>query len=261
MSLYVHQSKYDAKCQAGSGFSPHHARISTIAAWFFCGGILKNFGVALLRVESSSIKNQILIPVKNRALCVLLIVLIAGSCKKDEAVENAAPPASNTPGYKEYIIPKGDHYALQNDFRPTRIRQLKFSVLFDSSCIYSTTKAYNTEDVNKLYGFSDCNTQHHLNSARFGWRWTGRELEILAYCYADSVRQIKPLGVIAIGKPAEMSICVEAENYVFELNGSAALMQRRCSTEYAEGYQLYPYFGGDEVAPHEVRIRIRENNL
>ena len=195
---------------------------------------------------------------KDRILCVLLMALMATSCTKDAAIENAAPPANNHPGYKEFIIPKGEHYALENDFRSTRVRQLKFSVVFDSSCIYNTAKGANSSDVNKLYGFSDCNTQHHVNSARFGWRWTGRELEILAYCYVDSVRQIKPLGTISIGKPAEMSISVEPESYVFELNGSAALMPRHCSGEYAEGYQLYPYFGGDETAPHEIRIRIRE---
>lgn len=213
--------------------------------------IIKNFEDALLRVESSSIKTKSC-PVKNCILCVLLIALIAMSCTKESP---AGAPVSND--YKEFIIPKGEHYALQNDFRTTRIQKLKFSVLFDSSCIYSI-KGSNATDVNKLYGFSDCNMQHHLNSARFGWRWNGRELEILAYCYIDSMRQITLLGTIDIGKPAEMSITVQPENYVFELNGSAALMQRHCSGEYAEGYQLYPYFGGDEVAPHEIKIKIKE---
>jgi hypothetical protein len=206
-----------------------------------------------MRVESSSINNQTR-TLKNLILCVLLTALLASSCKKD-----AAPAANDADAYKEYIIPKGEHYALQNNYRSTHIRQLKFTVLFDSSCIYSNEKNYNTADVNKLYGFSDCNTQHHQNSARFGWNWAGGELDIYAYCYVDSVRQIRSLGPAPIGKPIDMSITVQEENYVFRMNGTTTLMPRHCSLEYADGYQLYPYFGGDEVAPHEITIRIKEN--
>lgn len=182
-------------------------------------------------------------------MCVLLLAF-ASSCKKDTV------PADT---YKEYVIPQGGHYAVGNDFRSTRIHQLKFSALFDSSCIYTTIKDYNTSDVNKLYGFSDCNTQHQVNSARFGWRWTGNALEVLAYCYVDSVRQIRSIGTVAINQAAEMSIAAEPENYIFKLNGNTVTMPRHCSTEYAEGYQLYPYFGGDEAAPHEIKIKIKEN--
>ena len=186
---------------------------------------------------------------KNRFVCTLLLALLIASCKK----------ATVTPDtYKEYIIPQGEHYALNNDFRTIKLHQLKFTALFDSSCIYTTTKDYNAGDVNKLYGFSDCNTMHHVNSARFGWRWTGHELEILVYCYVDSARVIQSLGNIAIGRDAHMSITVQPENYLFELNGVAVTMPRHCSTDSAEGYQLYPYFGGDEVAPHEIRIRIKQ---
>jgi len=35
-------------------------------------------------------------------------------------------------------------------------------------------------------------------------------------------------------------------------------MPRESTTTMAEGYQLYPYFGGDETAPHDIFIWIEK---
>jgi len=35
-------------------------------------------------------------------------------------------------------------------------------------------------------------------------------------------------------------------------------MSRASSTATAVGYKLYPYFGGDEAAPHDINIWIKE---
>jgi hypothetical protein len=35
-------------------------------------------------------------------------------------------------------------------------------------------------------------------------------------------------------------------------------MTRESKTEKAEGYKLFPYFGGDETAPHNISIWIKE---
>src|SRR5690606_41284654 len=63
----------------------------------------------------------------------------------------------------------------------------------DSSCVYKNPHPENQDDINKLYGFSDCTSLHHANSARFGWNWKDGALRIHAYCYVDSVRQYKEL--------------------------------------------------------------------
>lgn len=192
----------------------------------------------------------------NRYLCVLIALLaIACNKSKDLPVNNDQPSGD---GYTTYLIKKGNHYSENNDHRSVRISTLRFTALFDSSCIYSTVNSVNMGDINKLYGFSDCNAAHHQSSARFGWRWNGKSIEISAYCYVNGERMSKPLGTIALSKAAEMSISVAGDQYIFELNGKQESMPRACSGAYAEGYQLYPYFGGDEVAPHDVRILIKE---
>ncbi|HYE55491.1 MAG TPA: hypothetical protein VD996_11630 [Chitinophagaceae bacterium] len=163
-----------------------------------------------------------------------------------------------TPGYTRYIIPGGSHYASENTYRALRLKKLTFNTIFDSSCIYNIQVKENAGDINKLYGFSDCNTAHHENSARFGWRWFNDELQIFAYGYAGGTRHWKQMGAIPIGTAVTMSIALEQRHYVFELNGKTERLPRNCAAEYAEGYRLYPYFGGDEAAPHEIRIWIRE---
>ncbi|MGB8193444.1 MAG: hypothetical protein WCF67_16045 [Chitinophagaceae bacterium] len=195
----------------------------------------------------------------NRILCVLL-TCFSFACNKqvETATENTNAPSSQ---YIEYIIKKGNHYTERNEYRALHLSSLQFTVLFDSSCIYNTARESNADDINKLYGFSDCSTPHHENSARFGWRWNGNGLEIHAYCYNNNNRQSKYLGNIPIGQPVNMSITIEGAAYVFEINGRKEKMQRHCSGPVAEGYQLYPYFGGDETAPHDVRVLIKDAAL
>ena len=44
------------------------------------------------------------------------------------------------------------------------------------------------------------------------------------------------------------------DKYVFELDGVKTMMPRGSNTPTAEGYLLFPYFGGDETAPHDIVI-------
>jgi hypothetical protein len=41
------------------------------------------------------------------------------------------------------------------------------------------------------------------------------------------------------------------------VNGKTLFLPRHCSGTYRR-YRLYPYFGGDEVAPHDITIKITE---
>ncbi|MDX5422996.1 MAG: hypothetical protein LPK14_12135, partial [Hymenobacteraceae bacterium] len=115
----------------------------------------------------------------------------------------------------------------------------------------------NQADINKLYGLSDCSTDHHTNSARFGWRWYENRLEIHAYTYLNTVRRSALIGTVALGAPATYELQLKDGEYLFILNGKRLALPRAC-TGKGEGYQLYPYFGGDETAPHDISIVIKE---
>lgn len=161
--------------------------------------------------------------------------------------------------YTSYTIPAGAQYCEQEHFETIATNAIYFTVLFDSSAVYTTKNTSNQADINKLYGFSDNRAHHHSFSARFGWRWYNNKLTLHGYIYNDSVREYKELGAIAIGKPARCAILVRKDQYAFVLNGDTTHMRRTSKTDRAEGYRLYPYFGGDEYAPHKITIQIRED--
>lgn len=107
-----------------------------------------------------------------------------------------------------YIIHTGAQYCDENNFKSVTSTELKFNVKFYSSAIYTTVAPGNQYDINKLYGFSDNNADHHQFSARFGWRWSAGALQLFGYVYNEGVRRSKELGTITIGSENFCSIKV-----------------------------------------------------
>jgi hypothetical protein len=130
-------------------------------------------------------------------------------------------------------------------------------VIFDSSAIYSTVDLSNQGDINKLLGFSDCGTNHQENSARLGWSWNGNELIIYAYAYVNKVRISKTLGPIELNKPFACSVKAEEGFYVFKAGNMIDSIPRYCNIYTGTRYKLFPYFGGDETASHDIKIAIQ----
>jgi hypothetical protein len=118
----------------------------------------------------------------------------------------------------------------------------------------------NQADINKLYGFTEDNlTNDHYNSARIGWRWYHEELQLMGYCYNEgqvSYGLIK--GNIELGKEVFCSIKKDDGKYIFSVDGSIFTLPRKSTSSKFAGFKLYPYFGGDETAPHEIKILIKD---
>jgi len=160
--------------------------------------------------------------------------------------------------FVKYTIAKGAQYCDKNTFAAVNYDQLAFVVKFDSSAIYKTVNPANQNDINKLYGFSDNDADHHQYSARFGWRWSNNALRLFGYIYNKGVMSYKELGTVAIGTENSCSIKVTSGAYIFTLNGKSQSMPRLSTSIKGSGYKLYPYFGGDEIAPHAISIWIKE---
>jgi len=188
-----------------------------------------------------------------------IIVLCAAVCSctknNNEIIINKLTPQGN---FKTYTISAGQHSCSDNVFIPTSLNELKFKVKFDSAAIYSTADPQNQSDINKLYGFADNNAFHQQYSARFGWRWGNNALRLFGYVYNNGVRKYKELTTIDIGKEHICSILITPASYIFSVNGNIDSLPRLSVTPKAEGYKLYPYFGGEEVAPHKVAIFIKD---
>lgn len=196
-----------------------------------------------------------------RILCLSgLCVLLFSSCKKQyptkvETINKIQP--SSIP-FTKYIIRQGQQFCDKSTFAAVEYSELKFVVKFDSSAIYKTLSPSNQYDINKLYGFSDNDSAHHLYSARFGWRWSDQALRLFAYVYNSGIRTSKELGTIQIGSESNCSIKVTAGNYIFSLNNKTDTLLRSSTTSKGKGYKLYPYFGGDEASPRDINIFIKE---
>jgi hypothetical protein len=201
---------------------------------------------------------------KNYLVITLLFAVAFASCSKKDALIQSKISAPETPSeialnqYQKYLIPKGSQYCTQSAFAKVDCNQLSFKVKFDSSAIYKNLQEKNQGDINKLYGFSDNNAMHHEYSARFGWRWSNNALRLFAYVYNASVMSFKEIGPVEIGTEAICSIKVNGDQYIFKLNDTEIKMPRAAKTQTAQGYKLYPYFGGDETSPHDISIWIME---
>lgn len=188
------------------------------------------------------------------------------SCKKEAAdiapIDTSAKTDSTLtrqePAFTKYIIEAGNQYCNNSVLQLTNYSSLHFKVKFDSSAIYKTANPVNQLDINKLYGFSDNNANHQEYSARFGWRWYENEVQVFAYVYNDARRSFSKIASIVIGKEYDCKIEVKAGKYVFSLGDKTLEVSRSSRTTTAEGYKLYPYFGGDEAAPHDINIFIEE---
>lgn len=185
----------------------------------------------------------------------LCFIFLAWSCKKN--LEASGPAQQQFDTYK---IEKGQHYPNNDSTKLifTNYTEQKFIAKFDSSAIYATKLASNQSDINKLYGFSDNNMFHQMYSARIGWNWKNNALHLWAYDYTDGIREYKDLGEVAIGKHITCSIKVLPYNYIFSIDGRETLVSRTVTMPTAIGYKLFPYFGGDEPAPHDITILIKE---
>ncbi|HEU4473026.1 MAG TPA: hypothetical protein VFR58_18170 [Flavisolibacter sp.] len=195
---------------------------------------------------------------KTTILSVAAALLLSACHKNNGALADEMPQHTAKPHYIHYTIKKGQHYAEGNSYKPVETSEMRFTVRFDSTAVYKTTDPANQNDINKLYGFSDNDAAHHSFSARFGWCWSRNALRLFAYVYNSGTMASRELCTVAIGEEVGCSIKTAGSEYIFTVNGNIHRMPRASTTARAKGYQLYPYFGGDEAAPHTIRIDIRE---
>lgn len=176
-------------------------------------------------------------------------------CEKSEVIPVANLVPINDP--TKYTIEAGKHESTQSVFTPVEIERLNFRAKFDSSAIYINKDPQNQADINKLYGASDCDSFHHTNSARFGWRWFNSQLEIWAYTYSNGVRSYKYIDTVAFNTFNDYEIAFKDSIYSFTLNTKSVELGRSCKGP-AKGYTLFPYFGGDETAPHLITLWLED---
>lgn len=161
-----------------------------------------------------------------------------------------------------YEIRKGEHYSRRSGM-PRRIvslfegRHLEFEARFTSSCLYQPYY----DDLNKLYGFTDCNSGVHENSVRFAWRHNGKgKIEIFAYWYVEGTRGFYKMGETEIEIPDTYEIWAKNDSYYFRFNNVEFSTPRLKNCDHGLRVRLFPYFGGNAPAPNDMLILIFEKS-
>ena len=194
---------------------------------------------------------------KYTLICLTAFIIING-CSKEKTIAVNPPvivPAEEI--FTQYNIAAGEHYCDKTTIKPVAISQMLFKVKFDSSAIYTTVDPLNQYDINKLYGFTE-GQDPHVNSARIGWAFNDGKLRLYAYAYKNQQRLSQEISTINIGEVINCAIKFDSLNYIFIVKDREVKLSRALAGITAQGYQLFPYFGGDEVAPHPIRIFIKD---
>ena len=162
-----------------------------------------------------------------------------------------------------YKIPKGQHRSRPTTFNlHVGVTSVRKKVRFHKSCIYELPYPASLQ-INKLFGLGKL--YHHLDSARFGWRYAeDGMISLFAYSYYKGKRYLKPfdpiyktqeihLAKIPVETEISLEIRAEKDKYEFYIDNIV------CATTpsgipFNLMYELYPYFGGKEPPTQEILI-------
>lgn len=190
-------------------------------------------------------------------ICLTAFIIITGCTKEQTITVNPPAPILAQEIFTEYNIAAGEHFCDKTSIKPITVSEMLFKVKFDNSAIYTTINPLNQYDINKLYGFTEGNDPH-VNSARIGWAYNDGKLRLYAYAYNSQQRLTQEITTVNIGETINCAIKLDSLNYIFIVNDRQVKLKRALAGVTAQGYQLFPYFGGDEIAPHPIRILIKD---
>ena len=160
--------------------------------------------------------------------------------------------AQDNSGMKKYTIKKGKHKSGLR-YKPfSNKTSLKLTFMFDSTAVYQLEDR-DQFDLNKLAGLA-FGRSHHTNSARICWRYNIDKscVELFGYIYDNKIRSFEHIADCQINVEQNASLVVKDKSATFNINGTSKTFKTSKWPKW--GYRLFPYFGGDKVAPHDVNV-------
>jgi hypothetical protein len=167
---------------------------------------------------------------------------------------------------KTYELKKGSHSASGLHIGITFKKKIEFRCKFDDSCLYGELGNGDEYDINKLFGFSTT-WWHHKQSGRVGWRCIdGETIQILTYSYNKGKRDIKEHDILGVVKPGELFYCTIEDTekeyvYTFKKGFDEEVVTKTDAKQkdwFFFHYLLFPYFGGNKPAPHNMKIHLEK---
>jgi len=127
--------------------------------------------------------------------------------------------------------------------------------MIDSSSNY-TLNNEDDFDWNKLFGLSN-GFNHHQSSARIAWRRLNEEqYQICLYTYDDGVKTLSKEINLFYDTFYGARIIISRNNFYLLFKDSSIILPRRSEKLFPIKTVLKPYFGGNTVAPKDIKIQI-----
>jgi len=195
-----------------------------------------------------------------RGLVVWGVCLVVGTSAA-RAIEPCRNPNLDDVTFK---IERGKHNSKPRGVRKLKLRStfsrsLHFQVRFGADARYTTADPQNQSDWNKLLGFTT--NRIHKNSIRLGWAWSPSrsKVDLGYYGYLDGVRTMRPLSSVSIGEWADVAITFDDGGMSVTVDG--VRHEERGDLDVWGPVSTWlsrsAYFGGQEEAPHTIRIEVR----
>ena len=136
---------------------------------------------------------------------------------------------------------------------------VKFQFYFNETGRYISRKPENQEAINKLIGFADGTLRHHKNSFRVGWNYDPHNdrFRVYAYVYKDGERVEKLLGYTEPYKDNTVIVKCLYAHYQVTFNNTMYIIPRSKNIKCKYKHMLWPYFGGEETAPHAIPVFLK----
>ena len=141
-------------------------------------------------------------------------------------------------------------------------RTLTFKARFHADAAYATQIPANQFDWCKLMGISTLRIHH--NSIRLGWRYSpsDNKIELGFYGYIQDQRFMEPIGKVDFNQWADVEI--HMSNAGLMVRVGANRVQKNMSLGLSSFFPTATvildtaYFGGDETAPHDIHIDVKD---
>lgn len=169
---------------------------------------------------------------------------------------------------KKFSFKRGKHYPKGFHFGLTFKKSVAYICKFDKSCLYNMDDN-DKYDINKLCGFSTT-WFHHKQSGRIGWRCLdGKKIEILTYSYNDGTREQTETDILGTVLPdQEFYVTIEdnEDTFIYTYQNMATpnsyvkAVDKKQKDWFLFHYLLYPYFGGNKTAPHDMSLYVKRLN-
>lgn len=172
---------------------------------------------------------------------------------------------------KDILFKKNRHYCFPFPFpwiKLGKIIKMRRVIKFDDSIKYKLPEE-DQNDVNKLFGCS-CGF-HQVNSDRIGFRYNIQKdkVELVLYSYIDETRiPTRSICFVDINEEVVVELIINLENKetrsvkatVKRSNGDiyeTGFNNKKCSWSWLK-YTLGGYFGGNQTAPHNIKVWQKE---